>query len=168
MTRKMKTFYEKGVLWLLVSSWQVDLGVCRATNNECSTHSHPSLPMLLKKDLLQQGLQQYKNIGRCLITCSRGVEDPTREIGTLPIGKKAKPSFRVVPWNFSVYPKLILKNHQGLCLKSLGFQTVAWGQGQSLLISTAVLAMPTTTLWKGSLFCNEGEDMNCCFTSKED
>lgn len=46
---------------------------------------------MYKKDLLQQ----YKNIGGCLTTCSQGAEDPTPKIGTLPVVKKAKASFRV-------------------------------------------------------------------------
>lgn len=86
--------------------------------------------------------------------------------GTLPVVKKAKASFRVALWNFSAYPKLILKNYQTLCLKRLDFQTVAWGQGQSLLTSTAVRVMSTITKLKSSLFCKLGEDMNCCFTSE--
>ena len=100
-------------------------------------------------------LQQYKNTRGCLTTCSQGVEDSIPE-GTLPAVKKAKASFRVVLWNFSVYRKLMLKNHQALCPKRLYFRTVAWGQGQSPLTSTAVLVMFTTTLWRGSLFCKLG------------
>ena len=84
----------------------------------------------------------------------------------LPVVKKAKASFRVALWNFSAYPKLILKNYQTLCSKRLDFQTVAWGQGQSLLTSSAVLVMSTITKLKSSLFCKLGEDMNCCFTSE--
>ena len=84
----------------------------------------------------------------------------------LPVVKKAKASFRVALWNFSAYPKLILKNYQTLCSKRLDFQTVAWSQGQSLLTSSAVLVMSTITKLKSSLFCKLGEDMNCCFTSE--
>lgn len=82
--------------------------------------------------------------------------------------KKGKSKLQSCTLKFSFYPKLILKNHQALCLKRLDFQIVALGQGQSLLTSTAVLVMSTTTLWKGSLFCKLGEDMNCCFTSEGD